>query len=571
MTRGDNAASLLALRARAGTRASAGTSTRTVASATVATISARTAIAARVNGILGPLGIQRQIGRHRCTEIIRLRASLIGEPTAESVAIARRIGRLDQLAVGRSNKLSVASRPAVGIKGNRPRLNSPELEQSTRIIDVVQVARSIGNDRRVTVLVMASRIINLRRLCIAERIAIHATTSRVVDVILAIRAVHGEVHVGLAALNTHQRSSSNAVEASRQRLAVGSSDHRGLTRLQVIENQSRASSRLSADNQIVTRHRRGAQIIRKAQINRLLFTQHALCRKRNHMKLSVVRHLIEGRTIGRIGNAIGICDSAELHGRNDIARRLINALKRARARRNNGVLIRQRSASPIIALGSVNVLPRDFARGNLDTLQGAVAVGRVVVLVIRNIDRTNIDVLAVRNHGTGALRQVRQTRRQPLADQLVRSNRLDRTAVERNDDKAVGIDRTRGVAHLGGKRRRGNLFTRGRIDLNELVLGRDVHKTVNNDRLAAVGILLARLGLPIEGPLKTGGLRRRLGIRYGRTVATVAVAGPLGIPVRSRRTRVHDNLVGIGHGRIVGGIGKRNLIAALERNLIGAE
>ena len=284
-----------------------------------------------------------------------------------------------------------------------------------------------------------------------------------------------------------------------------------------------------------------------------------------------MRHLIEGRTIGRIGDTVGVRESTELHSRNDIARRLINALKRARARRNNGVLIRQRSTSPIIALGRVNVLPRDFARGNLDTLQGAVAVGRVVVLVIRNIDRTNIDVLAVRNDGAGALRQVRQTRRQPLADQLVRSNRLDRTAVERNDDKAIGIDRTRGIAHLGGKRRRGNLFTRGRIDLNELVLSRDVHKAVSDDRLAAVGILLARLGLPIEGPLKTSGLRRRLGIRYGRTVATVAVAGPLGIPIRSRRTRVHDNLVGIGHGRIVGGIGKRNLIVALERNLIGAE
>ena len=418
---------------------------------------------------------------------------------------------------------------------------------------------------------MASRIINLRRLCIAERIAIHATTSRVVDVILAIRAVNGEVHIGLAALNTHQRSSSNTVEASRQRLAVGSSDHRGLTRLQVIENQSRARSRLSADNQIVTRHRRGAQIIRKAQINRLLFTQHALRRKRNHMELSVVRHLIEGRTIGRIGNAIGICDSAELHGRNDIARRLINALKRTRARRNDGILIRQSRTSPVIALGRVDVLPRNFARGNLNARKGAVAVGRVVILVIRNIDRAYIDVLAVRNDGAGALRQVRQTRRQPLANQLVCSNRLDRTAVERNDDKAIGIDRTRGIAHLGGKRRRGNLFARGRIDLDELVLGRDVHKAVGDDRFAAVGILLTRLGLPIEGPLKTGGLRRRLGIRYGRTVATVAVAGPLGIPIRSRRTRVHDNLVGIGHGRIVGGIGKRDLIAALERNLIGAE
>ena len=175
MTRGDSAAGLLALRAGAGTHARV--STGTVASATVATISARTAIAARVNSILGPLGIQRQIGRHRRTEVIRLRASLIGIPTAESVAIARRIGRLDQLAIGRSNKLSIASRPAVGIKGNRPRLNGPELEQRARVIDVVQVARCIGNDRRVTVLVMASRIINLRRLCIAERIAIHATTS----------------------------------------------------------------------------------------------------------------------------------------------------------------------------------------------------------------------------------------------------------------------------------------------------------------------------------------------------------------------------------------------------------
>ena len=289
------------------------------------------------------------------------------------------------------------------------------------------------------------------------------------------------------------------------------------------------------------------------------------------MELSIVRHLIEGGTIGRIGDTVGVRESAELHGRNDIARRLINALKRARARRNDGILIRQSRTSPVITLGSVNVLPRNFARGNLNAHKGAVAVGRVVILVIRNIDRTNIDVLAVRNDGAGALRQVRQTGRQPLADQLVCSNRLDRTAVERNDDKAIGVNRTRGITHLGGKRRRGNLFARGRIDLNELVLGRDVHKAVSDDRLAAVGILLTRLGLPIEGPLKTGGLRRRLGIRYGRTVATVAVAGPLGIPIRSRRARVHDNLVGIGHGRIVGGIGKRNLIAALERNLIGAE
>ena len=420
-------------------------------------------------------------------------------------------------------------------------------------------------------LVMASRIINLRRLCIAERIAIHATTSRVVDVILAIRAVNGEVHIGLSTLNTHQRSSSNTVEASRQRLAVSSGDHRGLTGLQIIESQSRASSRLSADNQVFASHRRCAHVISKTQVDRLLLAQYALRRKRNHMELSIVRHLIEGRTIGRIGDTVGVRESAELHGRNDVARRLINALKRTRARRNDGILIRQSRTSPVIALGRVDVLPRNFARGNLNARKGAVAVGRVVILVIRNIDRAYIDVLAVRNDGARALRQVRQTRRQPLADQLVRSNRLDRTAVERNDDKAIGIDRTRGIAHLGGKRRRGNLFTRGRIDLNELVLGRDVHKTVSNDRLAAVGILLARLGLPIEGPLKTGSLRRRLGIRYGRTVATVAVAGPLGIPIRSRRTRVHDNLVGIGHGRFISCIGKRNFIAALERNLIGAE
>ena len=85
---------------------SAGTSTGT---RTAAAIRTSAAITARVNGILGPLGIQRQIGRHRRAKVIRLRASLIGIPTAESVAIARRIGRLDQLAIGRSNKLSVAS------------------------------------------------------------------------------------------------------------------------------------------------------------------------------------------------------------------------------------------------------------------------------------------------------------------------------------------------------------------------------------------------------------------------------------------------------------------------------
>lgn len=76
-----------------------------------------------------------------------------------------------------------------------------------------------------------------------------------------------------------------------------------------------------------------------------------------------MRHLIEGGTIGRIGDTVGVRESAELHGRNDIARRLINALKRARARRNDGILIRQSRTSPVITLGSVNVLPRNFARG----------------------------------------------------------------------------------------------------------------------------------------------------------------------------------------------------------------
>ena len=210
MTRGDSAA----LRAGAGIRASASARTST-GTRTAAAIRTSAAITARVNGILGPLGIQRQIGRHRRAKVIRLRASLIGIPTAESVAIARRIGRLDQLAIGRGNKLSVASRPAVGIKGNRPRLDSSKFKQRARIINVVEIARSIGNDRRVTVLVMASRIINLRRLCIAERIAIHPTTSRVADVVLAIRAINGEVHIGFAALNTHQRSSSNTVKSGR--------------------------------------------------------------------------------------------------------------------------------------------------------------------------------------------------------------------------------------------------------------------------------------------------------------------------------------------------------------------
>ncbi len=123
------------------------------------------------------------------------------------------------------------------------------------------------------------------------------------------------------------------------------------------------------------------------------------------------------------------------------------------------------SASPIIALGGVNVLPRNFARGNLNALQEAVAVGRVVILVIRNIDRTNIRRTRrpkprCRSSASG----VRQARRQPLADQLVRSNRLDRTAVERNDDKAVGIDRTRGVAlTLEASGAEATFFARGRI------------------------------------------------------------------------------------------------------------
>ena len=187
MTRSDSAASLLALRAGAGTRARASASTGTVASA---------AIAARVNSILGPLGIQRQIGRHRRTEVIRLRASLIGIPTAESVALAlwlsrglrRRLAFLHALRIGHRRILTVGvERHGIAFDPLAITLDSKQL---ARVIDIVE--GTIGSDRNrshAVLLVARHGRIKQLGLVIANTVAIDAAwvvVGRKVDVRLAI-------------------------------------------------------------------------------------------------------------------------------------------------------------------------------------------------------------------------------------------------------------------------------------------------------------------------------------------------------------------------------------------------
>ena len=241
MTRGDSAADLLALRAGAGTRARA--STGTVASATVATISVRTAIAARVNSILGPLGIQRQIGRHRRAKVIRLRASLIGIPASEGVAIARRIGRLDQLAVGRS--LGVDLRTLASLKRD---LNATtQLEKRAGIVDVVEVTLGIAGNRRVTVIVVSRCAKRIGRLRVTHLVAIHATARGVAHIVGSRTIVDSEINVRVIRLDTHERCALDAT--GRKHGAIGRRNQRRSKVIIKVDNRQRRTARnLATDN-----------------------------------------------------------------------------------------------------------------------------------------------------------------------------------------------------------------------------------------------------------------------------------------------------------------------------------
>ena len=393
MTRSDSAASLLALRAGAGTRAraSASTSTGTVASAAIAAIGARTAIAARVAGILGPLGIQRQVGRHRRTKDIRLRARLIGIPTAEGITLTSRIGRLGQLAIGRSLEIDLGALTSL----KRDLNATVQLEQRAGIVDVVKVALGIACNWRVAVVVVPRCVIHARSLRIAHLVAIHTATRGVVNIIGGRTVVDGEINVRAICLGTHERSTLNT--ASRKRDAVGRGNQRRSKVVGKIDNRQRRSARnLATDNQLVAIQRGHAGTSRKPQIDNALFgnVRRGLClcaRQRQHVKLAVTRNYIGMFAIfGQ--HAGGVDKGPERNASEHIARRLAEHLHSTSARGNQNKTVAHRGARPVITLVGVDVLPRNSAGQDIDARQMAVVVS---VRSVIDINGANIEIVTI--------------------------------------------------------------------------------------------------------------------------------------------------------------------------------
>ena len=122
---------------------------------------------------------------------------------------------------------------------------------------------------------------------------------------------------------------------------------------------------------------------------------------------------------------------------------------------------------------------------------------------------------------------------------------MDRTAIERNDDQAVRIDRTRSVTSRSFKVRLGKNLARHGIDLQQSLVDGEIHITVHDDRLARVGIRCTRVRLPIERPRACQGARRRGNVLDRR----IGIATPVGFPIgRARSTRIDYNLIGIRNG-----------------------
>ena len=391
MTRGDSAAGLLALRAGAGTRASASASAGTVASATVATISARTAIAARVNGILGPLGIQRQIGRHRRDKVIRLRASLIGIPTAESIAIARRIGRLDQLAIGRS--LEVDLRTLASLKRD---LNATtQLEKRAGIVDVVEVTLGIAGNRRVTVIVVSRRAKRTGRLCVTHLVAIHATARGVVHIVGSRTIVDSEINVRVIRLDTHERCALNAT--GRKHRAIGRRNQRRSKVIIKVDNRQRRTARnLATDNQLIAIQRGHAGTTRKTKIDDAFFgnARRGPCvcvRQCQHVELAVTRdHIGMLAVFGQY--TAGVDDGTNRNAAEHITRRLAQHLNGTCTRRNQNIAVAHCSARPVVALISINMLPRNSAGQYINTRQMTVIVRTRSIV---DINGANVEIVAI--------------------------------------------------------------------------------------------------------------------------------------------------------------------------------
>ena len=145
-----------------------------------------------------------------------------------------------------------------------------------------------------------------------------------------------------------------------------------------------------------------------------------------------------------------------------ITRRLAEHLDRTRAGGDQDKVITHRRARPVIALIRINMLPRNSTSQDINTRQMTVIV-RTRSKV--DINGANIEVIAINRQLRIRLGNLAHRVSDPNRCERVSRQGLDRTAVKRNDNQTVRINRARGVTDRFLKIRLGKDLARLGVNL----------------------------------------------------------------------------------------------------------
>ena len=370
------------------------------------------------------------------------------------------------------------------------------------------------------------------RLGAAQFIAIHAAARGVVDEISALTVVNRKVDIRAILLSAHERSSFDASKAGWQLRAVRRCDQRrGKVVVQANNSERRATIGYAADNQLAVIHRRHTRTGGKTKINNTFLgntrdsvrVTRAITRNRQHMQLAVARDQI-GMAAIRRKHAGGVNKSPDRNASEHIARRLVQHLNSTSAGGNQNKAVAYRSTRPVIALIGVDMLPRNSARQDVNARQTAVVV-RTRVRV--DINSANVEIVAINRQPRIRLGRFAYRVSNPNRRERVGRQSLNCAAIERNDDQAIRINRTRGVTDRSLKIRLGKNLARLGINLKQTLVDGKIHIALHDDRLARVDARCARVDLPIKRPRACQRARRRGHVLDHR----IGIATPVGFPI----------------------------------------
>ena len=161
-------------------------------------------------------------------------------------------------------------------------------------------------------------------------------------------------------------------------------------------------------------------------------------------------------------HASGVDNRSNRNTSEHIARRLAEHLDGTGTGGNQDKVIAHRRARPVITLVGIDMLPRNSAGQDVNTRQMTVIVRTLSIVDINGAD---IEVIAINCQLRIRLSSLAHGVGDPNRCERVSRQSLDRTAVKRNNNQTVRINRARGVTDRSLKIRLGKDLARLGVNL----------------------------------------------------------------------------------------------------------